>query len=94
MRDDVTSPELGCASALGRVFSPQVEKNGEGGSMKLTEGFTGRWSDRDGPSVKRSEWWQWSSMLGSLEHRQAILGVARGVAVSSGARGAFYRAGR
>jgi hypothetical protein len=47
---------------VGLTCSPRELREKEDGCTKLTEDFTGRWSDGDGLLVKRSEWRWWSSV--------------------------------
>jgi hypothetical protein len=71
--------------------SPTMRGNTEGGLEILTEGFDGRLDDRNGLAAMDSGGDNFCSVSDGLEHREAILGVARGVVVSYGSRGAFYR---
>jgi hypothetical protein len=75
--------------AAGLHNPPRIERDGEGGSTKLTENFTDRQSDGDGSLTKRGKWWQWSSVLGALDSGGMELRAARDEVVSGGLRVPF-----
>jgi hypothetical protein len=71
-----------------------MEGGGGGVAMVLTEGFNDGLGGGERLMATRSNRRQSSLGAWCLEHTEAILGAARGVAVSYGARDAFYRPGQ
>jgi hypothetical protein len=81
-------------AALVGETSSVMRGNKDGGPGILTEGFTIRLNDRVRPVAVDNGGGDSCLVRDDLEHGKAILGGARGVAVSCGARCAFYRPGR
>jgi hypothetical protein len=88
-RRRVRSPELTLPGGFSNVGSPGWLQHEEGQAGNLTEGFTVRLIDRVMPAAVDSGGGDSCSVHDGVEHKEAILGVARGVAVSPGVRGAF-----
>jgi hypothetical protein len=94
LRCHMSSPKRTLEVAPVGETSLVMRGNKEGGPVILTKGFTVWLDDGVRPAVVDSGGGDSYSVRDSLEHGKAILGATRGMTVSYGARGAFYRPGR